>query len=226
MGMFSEEEPRSADCEAILFDFDGTLADSFERCCSILADLAGKMGFRNPGADGFRRLRELPAAAVLRELGIPWWKAPRVVRRVRAGMLGDPAPLPFFPGCAEILRSLDSKGVRWGIVTTNAHAFVRQSLDRAGLPEPGWLEADIALSGKARRLRHFLSTWGLDPSSTAYVSDEVRDLSAAREVGMPFLAAGWGYNSPQALSLAGARRVFTSLDELSSALFADGEAGG
>jgi len=209
---------------AILFDFDGTLADTFPRAERILPRLARELRFCDPGPDGLRRLRELPAGRILRELGIPWWKAPLAVWRARALMASDTGPVPFFPGVGGMLRELDGRGIRWGIVTTNGHAFVRRCLLQADLPEPGWLEAGIGLRGKARRIRRFLSRWGLDPAEVVLVSDEVRDLRAAEEAGIGFRAVGWGYNTPSALEAAGAGRVYLELAELARELLPEAPA--
>jgi len=171
-------------------------------------------------------LRDLPARRILAELGIPWWKIPLVVWRARSLMASDPEPVEFFPGIPELLAELDGRGRRWGILTSNGHGFVRRALLEAGLPEPGWLEAGVGLSGKTARLRQFLSAWSLRPEELVYVSDETRDLEAARAAGIGFEAVGWGYNTPQALERAGARAVARDASALRRALLGEGDARG
>lgn len=216
----------SSEAAAVLFDFDGTLANTFQRARKVFPRLAREFRFPDPGPDALTALRDLPARRIFAELGIPWWKIPLVVWRARSLMAADPAPVEFFPGIPELLAELDGRGRRWGILTSNGHGFVRRALQEAGLPEPGWLEAGIGLSGKTSRLKQFLSAWDLRPDELVYVSDETRDLDAARRAGVGFEAVGWGYNTREALERAGARGVARDASELRRALLGESESAG
>lgn len=152
-------------------------------------------------------MRELPMRQVLSELGISWWKVPVVLWRARALLRREQVGIELFPGIPELLRELDGAGVEWGILTSNGLDVVRSALQGAGAPEPGWLESGLGLSGKAFRLRRMARRLGVAPEELLLVSDEVRDVDAARDAGVPMIAVGWGYSRPEALVRSGATVV-------------------
>ena len=169
--------------------------------------LARELRFRDPGPEGLRALRELPMRQVLSELGVAWWKVPMLLWRARVLLRREDDGIELFPGIAELLRELDGAGVEWGILTSNGHQLVRSALERAGAPEPGWLETGLGLGGKTPRLRRMARRLDVRPGELLLVSDELRDVEAARAAGVPMLAVGWGYSSPEALEHAGVKVV-------------------
>jgi len=67
----------------VIFDFDGTLADSLPFLLSCLGELAQTHGFRQPAADEWPRLRAASLTGLLDSLGIPLWQVPRIARHYR-----------------------------------------------------------------------------------------------------------------------------------------------
>ncbi|WP_273805450.1 MULTISPECIES: HAD hydrolase-like protein [unclassified Pseudomonas] len=182
----------------VIFDFDGTLADSLPFLLSYLGELARTHGFRQPTADEWPRLRAASLTGLLDNLGIPLWQVPRIARHYRRLLVqrGDQV-LPF----AEIPATLDrlqASGLQLGLATSNSAAAVHQVLPQAGrLFAAG--EFDIPLLGKARRLTRLIRRQGVAPADALYVGDELRDLQAARRAGLGCAAVAWGYGCPAAL---------------------------
>lgn len=206
-----------------MFDFDGTLADTFPAVGRLLPRLARELRFLDPGPEGVEALRGLPTRRILSQLGIPRWKVPLVVWRARGLLRAAGEPVPLFPGIPGLLRDLDATGVEWGIVTTNALDIVRRALREGGAPEPGWLEAGIGLHGKAARLSRMVRARGLDPQAVVLVADETRDVEASRAAGIAFAGVSWGYGTAGALEAAGARVVVSTVEELGNRLLGRSE---
>jgi phosphoglycolate phosphatase len=209
-------------CPVILFDFDGTLADTFPRMERLLPRVARELRFRVPSPEEIRALREMRLPQILADLRIPWWKVPLVVWRARALLACGPVPVELFPGIAELLHDLDGAGVEWGIQTTNGLDLVRRTLRHNQAPEPGWIESGVSLSGKARRLRRFAQVRAIPPGDLLLVADETRDVQAALEAGVSVIAVGWGYNTPRALADAGASRIALEVAQLREMLVGKG----
>ena len=200
--------------DAVLFDFDGTLADTFPRVERLLPRLARELRFSDPGIDGIRGMRGLSMQQILSRLGISWWKIPLVLWRARSLLESDPEPVRLFPGIPELLTDLDNAGIEWGILTSNGLDVVRLTLRQNGAPEPGWLETGLGLWGKAKRLRRMARVLGMAPDRLLLVADETRDAQAARVVGVPMVGVGWGYNTEEALRESGVERVALGVPEL------------
>ncbi|HNY29708.1 MAG TPA: HAD hydrolase-like protein [Fibrobacteria bacterium] len=197
--------------KAVVFDFDGTLADTLPRTMRLFPVLAKEFKFPDATPDQFQALRSLSAAEILRRLGISWWKAPLVLWRARSLLVRDTEPIEAFPGVVDLLCELDARGVEWGILTTNGWPLVRATLRSWGAPEPGWLEAGVGLSGKTRRLRRLAARFEIPTAEMIMVGDEVRDVEAACKAGAGMVAVGWGYNTVEALEKAQAPTVCTSV---------------
>jgi phosphoglycolate phosphatase len=69
----------------VLFDFDGTLADSLDWFLGIFDQVAERYGFRHLAPGDRERLRGLETRAILRDLGVPAWKLPLIARHLREG---------------------------------------------------------------------------------------------------------------------------------------------
>ena len=63
----------------VIFDCDGTLADTLPWMRSVFNELAEEHGFRRVDAHDYEQFRDLHGSALLRALGLPFWKLPRVV---------------------------------------------------------------------------------------------------------------------------------------------------
>jgi len=188
---------------AVLFDFDGTLADT-------AADLGAAMNRMRRE----RGLAELPIEKVR-----PWASAgARGLLRAGFDMLPehpqfesmrdiflayyDEAPCvetKLFPGIDELLRALEARGIAWGIVTNKATRFTRKIV--AALQ----LDARVAcvvcgdstphLKPNPASLLHAAKEIALAPADCVYLGDDLRDVQAARAAGMRSVAVEWGYGS-------------------------------
>jgi phosphoglycolate phosphatase len=199
---------------AVLFDFDGTLADTFPRVERLLPRLARELGFLDPGEEGIRQLRGRNMPRILSHLGIPWWKVPLVLWRARALLEADMETIPLFPGIPDLLSDLDKGGIEWGILTSNGIDVVRRTRYQNAAPEPGWLEAGLGLAGKAKRICRMARRWGIPTGELVLVADETRDVEASRKAQVPMIAVTWGYNTAKALVEAGATRLAQDVGEL------------
>lgn len=201
-----------------LFDFDGTLADSFPVFVGHLDEAARRFGFRRLGADEVERLRGLESRAILRELGIQPWKMPAIAAWMRGRMAEERARISLFPGIAAAIERLHAAGVGLGIVSSNDAATIRGVLGEAHARRFSHLECGASLFGKATRLRRAIRAGGVAPDEAIYVGDEIRDAEAARAAGVAFGAVGWGYARRDALRACAPAALFATTDELVATL--------
>jgi len=216
----SPPPPASApgDYRLVVFDFDGTLADSFDWLVRALNEIAPRYRLQ-PIAPGERdRLREMPARAVLSQLGVTWWKLPAVARALRRRMADDLDGLRLFAGVDSMLHELGTAGLALGIASSNSERNVRRLLGAENLRPVRYLECGAAIHGKRARLRRILSAARVAPSNAIYIGDEIRDLEAAHALGMAAGAVLWGYNSARALRGHDPDRIFESMDAITREL--------
>ena len=189
--------------QALLFDLDGTLADT-------APDLAG-------AANALRIRRGL--APLPLEILRPW------ASHGARGLLGaafelTPDDATFadmreefldyyashlaiqtcvFPDMAQLLDTLDARRIPWGIVTNKHTRFTTPLVAALGLAE----RARVVVSGDTTPhakphpapLLHAAAALALDPQHCLYVGDDLRDVQAGQAANMPTAAAAWGYCS-------------------------------
>lgn len=197
----------------LIFDFDGTLADSFPFFMEAQHALAQRHGFKAIPEDRIDEMRRLDTRELMREFGLSKWKLPVVAADFVRTMRAAP-PVPLFPGVAETLRQLREGGARLAILTSNSADNVRRVLDAELLEAIELIDGGAHLLGKHRRIARMLKKAKTDAAHAIYIGDQVGDGEAARRAGVAFGAVGWGYAHTDALRAAGAEEFFDSVDEL------------
>jgi phosphoglycolate phosphatase len=200
-----------------IFDFDGTLADTFPWFVGVLNDVADRHGFRRVAADEVDELRGMNARAIMARLRVPLWKVPRIARHMRELAARDAEQMRLFPGVPAMLRRLADAGVTLAVVTSNAEANVRRALGTDGALVRHY-RCGASVFGKGPKLRRVLADSRTPAGAAIAIGDEIRDCDAARSVGLAFGAVTWGFATGHALRALGPDVVFESPEQLADAL--------
>jgi phosphoglycolate phosphatase len=198
----------------VIFDFDGTLADSFGWFVSIINQMADKFRFNRIGADEIDMLRRHDARHIMRHLNVPMWKMPLVAGDMRARMTHDIARIRLFPGVGEMLEGLAERGVQIALVTSNSAQNARQVLGPRNASLIRHMGCGASVLGKRSKLRKVLRAAGVAPSEALSIGDEIRDLHASRAEGIAFGAVTWGYTHPDALRAQAPEMIFETIEDI------------
>jgi phosphoglycolate phosphatase len=197
-----------------IFDFDGTLCDSFPWFAEVFGEVAEKFGLRKIDAAEGDALRACGPREVMRRLAVPSWKVPLIANHMRGLKAAHADRISLFPGVRELLLRLSGKGVTLAIVSSDAESNVRRLLG----PENAALIAHYAcrasLFGKQARLLRVLRRSGVPAAASIYIGDELRDAEAARAANIAFGAVSWGYAKIEALRAHQPSELFASLEEI------------
>ncbi|MFA6444365.1 MAG: HAD-IA family hydrolase [Sterolibacterium sp.] len=103
----------------------------------------------------------------------------------------------LFPGILELLAGLDQRGVRWGIVTNKAQRFTLPLVEGLGLRQRAAciISGDTAPRAKPHPDPLLLGCVAarVHPSHSLYIGDDLRDIVAGRSAGLRTVAAAYGY---------------------------------
>jgi len=201
-----------------IFDSDGTLADTLPWMRSIFNELAEAHGFRRVEPHEYERFRDLHGRALLRELGLPLWKLPRVVTTMRRRMAEHKGQFSLFPGMSEALQCLAKGGVTMAIASSNSRENVERVLGTENARLIAHFACGISMFGKAAKLRQVVRQSAVPAQQAIYIGDEIRDGEAARKAGIAFGAVTWGQHSLDALRAQSPAQIFATVREIADKL--------
>lgn len=186
---------------AILFDLDGTLADTAPDLGAALNRLRGERGLGPISPDLMRPLTSSGARGML-GIGFDLTPQDREYAVLRERFLDLYAEYlcvdtMLYEGVSELLLELDSRNIPWGVVTNKAARFTEPLLELLGLRQRAACVVSGDTTGKMKPapdpLLRAAADMGIAASACLYVGDDLRDIQAARAACMAAIAAGWGY---------------------------------
>ncbi len=198
----------------VIFDFDGTLADTFPWFVRVFNEMADRYRFRRLEAEEIERLRGLSSRELVKHLGVPAWKLPFIARYARGLKKRDIHTVSLFPGTPALLRGLTDAGVELAMVSSNSEENVRRVLGPENASLIRHYDCGASLFGKRAAFRRVLRRAGVEPADALCVGDEIRDAEAAREAGIPFGAATWGYTTGESLRAQRPAELFDTMEEI------------
>lgn len=184
--------------KAVIFDFDGTLADVEVLFLEIYNQLAREFGYSTVTEEDIPNLKTLGAKELIRtKLHLPFYKLPGLIKRGLAEYRREMGTVELFPGVVTLIQELQAKAIRVGIVSSNDSDIIRAILARYAL------EVDFiyrsSLFGKASVLKKMLKKEKLLLNEVVYVGDEIRDVEACQKIGMDIVSVTWGLNTKEVL---------------------------
>jgi len=198
----------------VVFDFDGTLADSFAWFLTVINQIAERHGFRPIDMTRLDELRGFSGRQMMKHVDLPMWKVPSVAREMRARMAEQAEKIPLFAGVDNLLRGLRDKGAAAAVVTSNSQENVVRILGEENASLIHFFECGAAMFGKKAKLRKLLKAGGVPSREVLCVGDEIRDAEAARDAGLDFIGVSWGYTKPEALQAHSKGALFSTPEEI------------
>ena len=186
--------------KVIIFDFDGTLADTIDILLNITNRLSAEFGFKSATKEELAQLSNLTSWQILRYSGISIFKFPLLIRKLKAELRNEIPNIQLFPGIKEVLLELKKLGFQLGIITSNSRENVLASLEKNGLQGTFTFIYSGSTFGKHKVINRWLKREHINAEEVVYVGDEIRDIDAAKKTGIKIIAVSWGFNSQSALA--------------------------
>lgn len=184
----------------LLFDFDGTIADTFHLIVAISNRLSSEFAFNFIEPHEVDILKNNTAEQTIEYLKVPKLKIPKILLRARDELHRNIDDVQPIRGLAEILIQLKSQGFVMGIITTNSQKNVKAFLKQHDLNIFDFVSSTSKIFGKSRSLKRLIKTHNFKLTQAFYIGDEIRDIRAAQKAGIRMVAVTWGFNSKKALA--------------------------
>jgi phosphoglycolate phosphatase len=198
----------------VIFDFDGTMADTQQSSIDIYNILAAKYGYQVFDEAEVARLRASSWKELIKASRVPMRKIPKLLAEGQ-GILEDMIRglPPIDLGLPDVLRELRSDMGVLGVISSNTKTNIRAFFDAHDIDVFDFI-ASAALFSKRKAITHALRKYGLPADNALYVGDEVRDIEAAHMAGLRCVAVDWGFNTPSALMGAAPSYMISDIREL------------
>lgn len=221
-------EPLINRLDAVLFDFDGTLADTIPHILASFRHATTEVLGQAPPDEVLLYHVGIPLAQQMRLLADDEETAERLLVTYRAfNQATHDAMVRLYPGTVDVLQAIHDRGVPMGVVTSKSDLIARRGISLFGLDR--FLSVIVSADDVSRHkpdplpIVHAAGMLAVDPARVAYVGDSPVDVAAALGAGAVAIGASWGVASRERLEAAGPHHVLDDVRELPRLLFGTDE---
>ncbi|MEH1711895.1 HAD family hydrolase [Acinetobacter pittii] len=197
--------------QAIIFDMDGTLVDSFSFFLDALNQLAKKYKFKSVELHEVEQYKHLSPKEIMKEMNVSRWKLPWIAKDFIRLMKERDQDVYMFEGMRDHLIELHNRGYTLAIITSNSKENCQSILGKELCELFSHIDGGSSIFGKAKRIKRVLNILNLNKEQAIYVGDQTTDGEAAHKAGIDFAAVGWGYTSAEKLKTIQPKVVLNDL---------------
>lgn len=183
----------------LLFDFDGTIADSIHYAMDIVNGFASDYGIEPLSEEQFELVRSMSLYKALKTFKFPVRKLPAAITRVLLEYRKNVHLLQPYDGMREMLIDLKELGCDMAVLSSNTKENLDYFISQHDLHYFDWAEGTSGALNKHRKIKAQIRKHGLDKDNIIYVGDEVRDITAAKKSRIRVIAVTWGFHTADLL---------------------------
>lgn len=193
----------------IIFDFDGTLADTIPVMLTIIEELAGEIGYdKKITAEDLEWVRGHELKDIPHKFGIPFIKIPYLLLKGRDLLNKQMYSIPPCRGILETLKALKEHDYVLAVLSSNRRDSIQEFIVKHRLESYfDFVHSELNIFGKDKALISLMKQYKMPIAESVYVGDEMRDIEACKKIGLDCISAAWGLNSTEALKKYGAKWI-------------------
>ena len=176
----------------IIFDFDGTIADSSMVFMQGWNQFAKQYGYLPVNEDDIKLARNMTIHECARKFRFPMYKIPVILPKIYSYFKQHITEVQVYDGMKDVLKQLKKAGFKLYILSSNDKANIETFLQHNGIDEIDEVLTSNKIFGKDYVLKKFMKMYGYQPNEVFYIGDELRDIQACNKCGIPFGWASWG----------------------------------
>lgn len=185
----------------IIFDFDGTIADSFDICFDGVNEIFEERGWKKVPKIQKEKARELSAKDVLKYFKVSNYQIAFIARKLFRIIERDFHKVKIFPELKKTLRALKKQDFKIVILTSNIKRNVEPFLEGEEIKD---LFDDYyyksGIFSKDRIINKLVKKYKVKKRETILIGDEIRDIKASKKSRIKMIAVTWGFNNKKVLA--------------------------
>lgn len=199
----------------IIFDFDGTIANTLDVLLSAYNEIAERYKCKKIDIADKEYIRSHRPQEVFGEYGVTWTKLPFLLPKIRKGVHERMGQVEPHDGMIEVLQKLHDEGYILGVLTSNSVENVQTLLQADGDASVfDFMYSSKKIFGKDKALQKIIREHELQERIVVYIGDETRDIEATKRIGMPIISVSWGFNADSVLQKSEPTAIAYTAQEL------------
>jgi phosphoglycolate phosphatase len=197
----------------IIFDFDGTIANTEEASYQVYLMMAEQYGMPLLSREELKSYKKIPLRQRIKEQGIPYYLLPKLISESQSKLSQFMNDAKKFEGIDQVIKKLETDR-KLIIVSSNRKRIIKSFLKKEKLDSFVKVFGSASLFGKSATIQKAIKKLKISPKHALYIGDEVRDLVACKEANVDMIAVSWGYDDISLLAQENAKYIASDIDEL------------
>ena len=185
----------------LVFDFDGTMANSLAVAIDTYNQIAENKGFTKLDNKNWETVRQMSIPKALKYAGIKPYHVPGIIAEGRKQFLAHRDRIHLFEGIDDVIKQL-AKDHQIFVLSTNAKPVVEAVLQEASLQNYVTIMKSAPVFGKAGVVKKLAKKEDTSLEDVWMIGDELRDAQAARRIKVKFIGVTWGLQPESVLNKA------------------------
>lgn len=181
----------------VIFDFDGTLADSKRISIEVVNELAEVYGFPKIEAEQMAEIQAQSISEIMKHPDSPMRKFPVMAKDFYLNYKRLLPKISLFKGMRETLQELHQSGIGIAVLSSNEESNIREYFQKQDLDFITEIYTSSNLFGKDKLIDDFCENLKVKKEEILYVGDEARDIQACQKCGVDVIWVSWGYDSAE-----------------------------
>ncbi len=176
----------------VIFDFDGTMADSGEIAFRAMNAMSEKKGFRKLEWSEIETIRKMSVKERSRHMGVPLLKIPKMAQEFYSYYKEHMVDMNLNKGIFELMTELHNDGYKLAVISSNDEENIRSFLKVKNINIIDDVLCSSHVFSKDRIINKFLRQKKLKSSEVFYIGDETRDIIACHNADVRMAWVDWG----------------------------------
>ncbi len=186
--------------KTIIFDFDGTIADTLETIAALYNAVADDFNCKPVSFEDKEKFRSMRSQDFLAECDISIIKLPVIAIKLKKELRKEIKNIKPFDGIVKALEDIKKAGFSVGVMSSNSVKNINAFLKQNNFPQVfDFIHSGKNIFGKDKVILRLLKKHKIKRNSVIYVGDETRDVDALKRIKIPIIAVSWGFNSREIL---------------------------
>ncbi len=180
--------------KAVIFDFDGTIADTLPLSINIAIKINDELKLIRKEEIDLEAFRSISTEDFIKRLKLPEYKIIYYLLRIRSILGKNIDKVEVFSGIKDVLFQLKKYNIKLAIVSTNSVKNIKKFIKINNIELFDFIASPLFPINKRRAIGRVINNLGISPKNIIYVGDETRDIKAAHDNNLRAVSVTWGFH--------------------------------